>query len=94
MTRNDITGRPQGATITRRMALIGAAASTTALAGPAQAAQPEEHPCQRASRLAFELSECLNEYLDGRFRAVVEPSQTTDWPVAFEVRSGGRHSRG
>jgi hypothetical protein len=69
--------------ITRRVALMGAAASSLALAVPTVAAvAPVEHPWVKARRLAKELSETLAAIDDGDMLAVVEPHGSTH-PVMF-----------
>lgn len=69
---------------TRRTFLAGAAVASLPVA--VAAAPVEEFPAQKASRLAAELSDTLNDYMDGEFKAVVEPSETSKFPVLFQRR--------
>lgn len=78
--------------ITRRAAVIGAAASTAALAVPAaHAAHLGEHPWYKVRRLAKELSAALEELrhadtAGGDVVALVEPAGKGDYAIAFMDR--------
>lgn len=66
----------------RRTFFAGAAAASMPVA--AVAAPVEEVPIEKANRLAHELSDVLNDYLFGSFKAIVEPSGSSKWPVLFQ----------
>lgn len=42
-----------------------------------------ETPLERVNRLSEELAHALNDYANGKFHAVIYPSNQHDWPVAF-----------
>lgn len=67
---------------TRRSFLGGLAVASLPVA--AVTAPVEEVPIEKANRLAHELSDVLNDYLSGGFKAIVEPSGSSKWPVLFQ----------
>jgi hypothetical protein len=68
-------------TMNRRTAMLGAGATSVALAIPAaHAAHASEDIATKVDRLTHELSEALAEYCDGQFRAIVQPINSA-WPV-------------
>ncbi|MDO9417974.1 hypothetical protein [Pararhizobium sp.] len=75
------------ASVSRRSLLTGGLASTAiAMAAPAEASA--NAIVDKVNRLGLELADALNTYADGRFCAEIQPSRTTNWPVAFGRRSG------
>jgi hypothetical protein len=71
-------------TMNRRTAMLGAGATSVALAIPAaQAAHASEDIATKVDRLTHELSEALADYCGGQFRAIVQPVNSA-WPVLLK----------
>jgi hypothetical protein len=71
--------------LTRRATIVGAVASSAALAVPALAlSDAGEHPWVKARRLARELAETLNYVDEANWRAWVVASTSVSRPVMFE----------
>lgn len=62
--------------------VIGASLLTRATA------EASETPLDRVNRLSEDLSDALNNYANGRFHAVIYPSHSAKWPIAFMSNQG------
>lgn len=70
--------------ITRRAIVRAFPALTAAVSIPAAAmALPTEDINDKVRRLTEELSVALNEYADGKFHAVVYPSEATEYGILY-----------
>jgi len=75
--------------ITRRLALLGAAASSVALAVPAvKAAHLNEDIAAKVDRLSAELSAALSEWCKGQFTAVVKPGGDVQFVSGDQLTKG------
>lgn len=67
----------------KALGLIAAVSVPPTVAVAAVPALSQGIPMEKADRLTAELSEVMNDYLGGKFHAVVYPSSVADRPVTF-----------